>query len=76
MMPSYIRVGTFSELGKDEFVGTIAESRIESRGEKGKESMSTLRRLLVRLGTVGTLLGADVSFVSGLPPKSTNDLDE
>jgi|SRR5918993_1400366 hypothetical protein len=76
MMPSCIRVGTFSELGKDEFVGTIAESRIESRGEKGKESMSTLRRLLFRLGTVGTLLGAGVSFVSGLPPKSTNDLDE
>jgi len=29
-----IRVGTFSELGKDEIVGTIAESRIESRGRK------------------------------------------
>jgi hypothetical protein len=38
--------------------------------------MSTLRRLLARLGSVGTLLGADVSFVSGLPPKSTSDLDE
>ena len=38
--------------------------------------MSTLRRLLVRLGTVGTLLGAGVSFVSGFPPKTTNDLDE
>ena len=48
----------------------------ESRGEKGKESMSTLRRLLVRLGTVGTLLGAGVSFVSGSPPKTTSDLDE
>src|SRR5918994_7555706 len=47
---------------KDEFVGTIAESRIESRGEKGKESMSTLGRLLARLGSVGTLLGAGVSF--------------
>jgi hypothetical protein len=35
----------------------------ESRGEKGKESMSTL-------------LGADVSFVSGLPRKTTSDLDE
>jgi hypothetical protein len=77
MMPSYIRVGTFSGLGKDEFVGTIAESRIESRGEKGKESMSTLRRLLVRLGSVGTLLGAGGEFfVSGLPPKTTSDLDE
>jgi hypothetical protein len=38
--------------------------------------MSTLRRLLVRLGTVGTLLGADVSFGSGFPRKTTNDLDE
>jgi hypothetical protein len=39
--------------------------------------MSTLRRLLVRLGSVGTLLGAGgVFFVSGLPPKSTSDLDE
>jgi hypothetical protein len=47
------------------------------KGEKGKESMSTLRRLCVRLGTVGTLLGADVFFVSGLPRKrSTSDLDE
>src|SRR5215207_6950146 len=57
---------------KDEFVGTIAESRIESRGEKGKESMSTLRRLLARLGSVGTLLGAGGEFfVSGLPRKTT-----
>ena len=47
------------------------------KGEKGKESMSTLRRLLARLGTVGTLLGAGgVSLVSGLPPKTTSDLDE
>ncbi len=38
--------------------------------------MSTHRRLLVRLGTVGTLLGAGVAFVSGLPPKNTSDLDE
>ena len=38
--------------------------------------MSTRRRLLVRLGTVGILLGAGVSFVSGLPRKSTRDLDE
>ena len=38
--------------------------------------MSTLRRLLVRLGTVGTLLDAGVFFVSGLPRKTTNDLDE
>jgi hypothetical protein len=38
--------------------------------------MSTIRRLLVRLGTVGTLLNASVSFVSGLPHKTTNDLDE
>jgi len=38
--------------------------------------MSTLRRLLVRLGTVGTLLGASVSFVSGSPRKTTSDLDE
>ena len=45
-------------------------------GEKGKESMNTLHRVLVRLGTVGTLLGAGVSLVSGLPPKSTSDLDE
>ena len=62
---------------KDEFVGTIAESRIESRGEKGKESMSTLRRLLARLGSVGTLLGAGGEFfVSALPRKTTSDLDE
>ena len=46
------------------------------KGEKGKESMSTLRRLVVRLGTVGTLLGAAVSLVSGLPRKSSSDLDE
>ncbi len=39
--------------------------------------MSTLRRLLVRLGTVGTLLGAGgLSFVSRLPRKTTSDLDE
>jgi hypothetical protein len=37
--------------------------------------MST-HRLLVRLRTVGTLLDASVSFVSGLPHKTTNDLDE
>jgi hypothetical protein len=49
----------------------------ESRGEKGEESMSTLRCVLVRLGSVGTLLGtAGVSFVSGWARKSTNDLDE
>ena len=48
----------------------------ESRGEKGKESMSTLRRFLARLGTVGTLLVTNVSFVSGSPPKTTSDLDE
>ena len=47
------------------------------KGEKGKESMSTLRRFLVRLGTVGTLLGAGGEFfVSGLQRKSTRDLDE
>jgi hypothetical protein len=46
------------------------------KGEKGKESMSTLRRLLARLGTVGTLLEASVFSVSGLPPKTTSDLDE
>ena len=39
--------------------------------------MSTLRRLRARLGTVGTLLGAgSVFFVSGLPRKTTSDLDE
>ena len=38
--------------------------------------MSTLRRLLVRIETVGTLLGAGVSFVSGLPRKTTIDPDE
>jgi len=38
--------------------------------------MSTFRRLLGRLGTVGTLLGASASFVSGLPRKTTSDLDE
>ena len=48
----------------------------ESRGEKGKESMSIHRRLLVRCGNIGTLLGAGVAFVSGLPPKTTRDLDE
>ena len=47
------------------------------KGEKGKESMSTIRRLLVRLGSVGTLLGAGgVSLVSGSPPKSTSNPDE
>jgi len=46
------------------------------KGEKGKESMSTLRRILVRLGPAGTLFGADVFFVSGLPPKTSSDLDE
>ncbi len=50
---------------------SVGESR-----EKGMESMSTLRQLLVRLGTVGTHLGAGVSFVPGLPPKTTSDLDE
>jgi hypothetical protein len=38
--------------------------------------MSTLRRLLARLGTVGTLLGAGVFPASGFPRKITNDLDE
>jgi hypothetical protein len=38
--------------------------------------MSTLGRLRARLGTVGTLLGASVSFVPGLPRKTTSDLDE
>jgi hypothetical protein len=38
--------------------------------------MSTLHRLLARLGTVCPLLGAHVSLVSGLPRKTTNDLDE
>jgi hypothetical protein len=38
--------------------------------------MSTHRRLHVRRGTIGTLLGAGVSFVSGLPRKNTSDLDE
>jgi hypothetical protein len=38
--------------------------------------MSTLRRLLVRLGAVGTLLGAGVSFVSGQPRKTTSEFDE
>jgi len=38
--------------------------------------MRTLRRLLASLGTVGTLLGASVSFVSGSPRKTTSDLDE
>jgi hypothetical protein len=47
------------------------------KGEIGKESMSTLRRLLLaRLGGVGTLLEAGVSFVSGLGRKSSSDLDE
>ena len=48
----------------------------ESRGEKGKTSMSIHRRLLVYLGNIGTLLGANVSLVSGSPPKTTSDLDE
>jgi hypothetical protein len=38
--------------------------------------MSTLRHLLARLGSVGTLLGASVSFASGSPRKTTNDPDE
>jgi hypothetical protein len=38
--------------------------------------VSTLRRLVARLRTVGTLLGAGVFFGSGLPPKTTNDLEE
>jgi hypothetical protein len=38
--------------------------------------MNTLRRLLDCLGTVGTLLGAGVFFVSGLPRKTTSDPDE
>jgi hypothetical protein len=38
--------------------------------------MRTLRRLLVSLGTVGTLLVASVSFVSVSPRKTTSDLDE
>jgi hypothetical protein len=38
--------------------------------------MSTLGRLRARLETVGTLLGASVSFVSGSPPKTTSDPDE
>ena len=38
--------------------------------------MRTLRRLLACIGTVGTLLGASVSIVSGSPRKTTSDLDE
>jgi hypothetical protein len=38
--------------------------------------MRTLRRLLARLETVSTLLGASVPFVSGSPRKTTSDLDE
>ena len=39
--------------------------------------MGALRRLLIRLGTVGTLLSAGGKFfVSGLPRKITSDLDE
>ena len=38
--------------------------------------MSTLGRLRARLGTVGTLLGTSVSFVSRLGRKTTSDLDE
>ncbi len=48
----------------------------ESRGGERKESMSIYRRLLVHLGNIGTLLGAGVSFVPGLPRKTTSDLDE
>ena len=39
--------------------------------------MSTLRRLLAHLGSVGTLLGEGGEFfVSGLGRKTTSDLDE
>jgi hypothetical protein len=38
--------------------------------------MRTLRRLLARLETVSTLLGASVPFVSRSPRKTTSDLDE
>jgi hypothetical protein len=38
--------------------------------------LSTFRRLLARLETVGTFLDAGVSFVPGLPRKTTSDLDE
>jgi hypothetical protein len=38
--------------------------------------MSIHRRLHGRRGTIGTLLGAGVAFVSGLPRKNTSDLDE
>ncbi len=38
--------------------------------------MSTNRRILVRLGTFGTLLGMGVVFVSALTRKTTSDLDE
>jgi hypothetical protein len=38
--------------------------------------MSTLRRLLDRLGTVGTLLGAGVFLVPGSPRKTASDPDE
>jgi hypothetical protein len=38
--------------------------------------MSTLGRLRARLGSVSTLLGTSVSFVSGLGRKTTSDLDE
>jgi hypothetical protein len=38
--------------------------------------MSIRRRLLASLGSVGTRLGASVSFVSGSPRKTTSDLDE
>jgi hypothetical protein len=46
------------------------------QGEKGKEPMSTLRRLLVCIEIVDTLLSAGVSFVSGLPRKTTIDPDK
>ena len=50
----------------------------ESRERKGRNLLSTLlRRLLGRLRSVGTLPGTGgVSFVSGLPRKTTSDLDE
>jgi hypothetical protein len=47
----------------------------QSVGER-YESMSTRHRLLVRLGTVGILLGAGVSLVSRLQRKITSDPDE
>jgi hypothetical protein len=38
--------------------------------------MSTIRRLVVGLRTVGILLGAGVFLGSGLAPKTKSDLDE